>query len=83
MNTRINGILKAWDGDKGFGFITPSDGGHDIFVHISDYPKQGGQPQVGEPLTFLTMIDKDGRKKAILVQRTGVNLELPSRIWSR
>lgn len=73
MNTRINGTLKTWNESKGFGFITPSIGGQDIFVHISDYPKQGGQPKVGESLTFLIMLDKDGKKKAILVQRPGVN----------
>lgn len=79
MNTRINGTLKAWNSDKGFGFITPSGGGQDVFVHISDYPKQGGQPKIGEALTFLTMIDKDGRKKAILVQRPDVNPAVPRR----
>lgn len=72
MNTRIDGTLKAWN-DKGFGFIAPSKGGQDIFVHISDYPKQGGQPKVGESLTFLVMLNKDGKKKAIFVQRPGVN----------
>ncbi|WP_082054947.1 cold shock domain-containing protein [Cupriavidus basilensis] len=73
MNTRINGTLKTWNGDKGFGFIASSGGGRDIFVHISAYPKQGGQPKVGESLTFLVMLDKDGKKKAILVQRTGAS----------
>ncbi len=73
MNTRISGTLKTWNKDKGFGFIAQSNGGQDIFVHISDYARYGGQPKVGEPLTFLVMIDKDGKKKAILVQRPGVN----------
>jgi cold shock CspA family protein len=73
MNTRIDGTLKTWNSDKGFGFIAPSKGGQDIFVHISDYPKQGGQPKVGESLTFLVMLNKDGKKKAILVQRPSVN----------
>lgn len=72
MNTRISGTLKTWNKDRGFGFITPSSGGQDVFVHISDYPKQGGQPRVGESLTFLVMLNKDGRK-AILVQRSGAN----------
>lgn len=79
MNTRISGTLKTWNKDKGFGFITPSNGGQDIFVHISDYPRQGGQPKVGESLTFLVMLNKDGKKKAILVQRPGVNLAVSRR----
>ncbi|WP_444633550.1 cold shock domain-containing protein [Cupriavidus oxalaticus] len=73
LNTRLGGTLKTWNEDKGFGFIAPSNGGQDIFVHISDYPRQGGLPKIGESLTFLVMLDKDGKKKAILVQRPGGN----------
>lgn len=69
LNVRLEGKLKTWNNDKGFGFITPKDGGADIFIHISDYPRRDGAPRAGESLTFLVAINKDGKKKAISVQR--------------
>lgn len=66
---RIEGTLKKWNDARGFGFIVPTQGGQEIFVHASAFPRDGsGPPALDEVLSFEIVVDRNGRKQAVKVE---------------
>jgi CspA family cold shock protein len=61
---RISGTVKFFNSAKGFGFITPDEGGKDVFVHAtaveaSEIPAIGE----GDRVSFVVEDDPRGRGK--------------------
>ncbi len=73
MNTivRHRGLITNWKDDHGFGFITPSDGGDTVFVHISAFPNRNRRPKGNETVTYQMMTDAQGRAQASRVRFAG------------
>lgn len=66
---RKKGTLQSWNDERGFGFISPLEGRQQVFLHISDLPKDGSRPTVGEKLTYVESPGRDGRPRATEVER--------------
>jgi CspA family cold shock protein len=60
------GTVKWFNSQKGFGFIQPSDGGKDVFVHISAVERSGlNGLNEGQKVSFDLVTDrKNGKASA-------------------
>jgi cold shock protein len=60
--SRQLGTVKFFDKDRGFGFIAPTGGGRDVFVHVSSV-QRAGVPHLeeGMELSYATEDDTRGR----------------------
>ena len=55
-----SGVVKWFNGQKGFGFIQPDEGGADVFVHASAVERAGmGSLNEGQRLSY--EVEKDQR----------------------
>ena len=68
-SNRFEGQLVMWNGERGFGAIVPAQGGQELFVHVSAFPKDGPPPTEDEFVSFEIVSDGDGRKRAARVVR--------------
>ena len=62
------GTVKFFNTQKGFGFITPSDGSKDVFVHISAVERAGMSTlNEGQKISYDVVVER-GKNAAANLQ---------------
>jgi cold shock protein len=60
-----SGTVKWFDAARGFGFIVPDDGGHDVFVHITAVQRAGlSELPEGASVIFDLILNHHGKPVA-------------------
>jgi len=67
------GRLTEWNDERGFGFVTPLDGGSSAFVHISRFTQRLHRPRLNDLLAYSIEYDKRGRAQA-----SGISFLIPA-----
>src|SRR6056297_233390 len=58
------GRIEKWNDDRGFGFIAPTGGGKDVFVHVSALSSDERRPAEGDTVRYEVGRDARGRAQA-------------------
>ena len=75
---RHAGRITNWNDDKGYGFVTPHDGGARAFVHIKAFQVSGRRPVEGDLISYDTAPDARGRLNATSVRFAGQRVPTPA-----
>ena len=75
VEAKVRGRVKWYNEEKGYGFLTPSEGGGDVFFHISevlgDY-----EVLINDEVRYVVRTDrKNGKPEAVLIDVLGDNTE--------
>ena len=65
----VEGTVKLFNTTKGFGFIEPTGGGKDAFVHISAVERAGLRTlREGQKVSYELETGRDGKQSATNLQ---------------
>ena len=77
---RTKGKITTWNDEKGFGFITPSTGGKQVFVHIKAFGNRNRRPEIKQLVTY--ELSSDGKGRPCAIKATLAGDRLPERVKS-
>lgn len=60
----MSGVLTTWNDERGFGFVAPSVGGPDVFVHISAFAIGATRPVEGDEVGYELEFSPEGKPRA-------------------
>jgi CspA family cold shock protein len=67
----INGTVKFFNADKGYGFIAPEQGGDDAFVHVTAVERAGLRTlDKDQRVSYELEADRRGKMSAVNLQTT-------------
>ena len=78
MTTQQTGTITTWKNDRGFGFITPDQGGQQVFFHISDLSNYQARPGEQMKVSFTLGYDQHQRPRATNIRLTQPKTALPA-----
>jgi uncharacterized membrane protein YsdA (DUF1294 family)/cold shock CspA family protein len=61
---RREGKIVKWNDERGFGFISTSEAGDSVFVHISSFSRGERRPSLNEAVSYTPAFDGQGRPRA-------------------
>ena len=67
----MTGKVKTYFEDRGFGFISPEDGGKDVFVHVKAVKSGADRLCEGAEVEFELGSDRERRVRAVKVSVIG------------
>lgn len=80
---RHAGRITGWNDGKGFGFVTPHDGGARAFLHIKAFQPASRRPLDDDLVSYATRVDARGRLNAIEVRFAGQRIAAPAKMTRR
>jgi uncharacterized membrane protein YsdA (DUF1294 family)/cold shock CspA family protein len=75
---RHAGRISGWNDGKGYGFVTPHDGGARAFLHIKAFQQATRRPLDDDLVSYATRADAKGRLNAIEVRFAGQRIAAPA-----